>query len=213
MARAALGLSTVDLARKAEVGANTINRFEAGQDARISSLEKMRSALEAAGVIFVDENGAGPGVRLKKAESDPASKITSFLGAHRNNGYCDDCICEETGGTLAEVRKVTEPLRRSFGFLSGVDNCARCSERKLTTMAVTKIRCRDNHPRPMSSSARLHRFVAGRSGQSRRRAGGGGCGLRDGSAGARAGRSRGDPQRLGAGGRRVHQWRVNLACV
>jgi transcriptional regulator with XRE-family HTH domain len=137
MARAALGLSTVDLARKAEVGANTINRFEAGQDARISSLEKMRSALEAAGVIFVDENGAGPGVRLKKAESDPASKITSFLGAHRNNGYCDDCICEETGGTLAEVRKVTEPLRRSFGFLSGVDNCARCSERKLTTMAVT----------------------------------------------------------------------------
>jgi hypothetical protein len=26
----------------------------------------MRSALEAAGVIFVDENGDGPGVRLKK---------------------------------------------------------------------------------------------------------------------------------------------------
>lgn len=29
----------------------------------------IRTALEAAGVIFVDENGEGPGVRLRKAKT------------------------------------------------------------------------------------------------------------------------------------------------
>lgn len=66
MARAALNWSTQELAAKAGVGVNTVNRFEAGQDARVSSVEKMRAALEAAGVIFVAENGEGPGVRLRK---------------------------------------------------------------------------------------------------------------------------------------------------
>jgi transcriptional regulator with XRE-family HTH domain len=68
MARAALDWSTSDLARAANVGANTVNRFETGQDARMSSVDKMRSALESAGVIFVDENGEGPGVRLRKGK-------------------------------------------------------------------------------------------------------------------------------------------------
>lgn len=66
MARAALAWSTTDLAQKAGIGANTVNRFEAGQDARLSSIQKMQTALEAAGVIFVPENGEGPGVRLRK---------------------------------------------------------------------------------------------------------------------------------------------------
>lgn len=66
MARAALNWSTRDLAESAGVGVNTVNRFEAGQDARVSSMEKMRVALETAGVIFVPENGEGPGVRLRK---------------------------------------------------------------------------------------------------------------------------------------------------
>lgn len=68
MARAALNWNTQDLAKAAGVGANTVNRFEAGQDARVSSVEKMRAAMENAGVIFVAENGEGPGVRLRKAD-------------------------------------------------------------------------------------------------------------------------------------------------
>lgn len=68
MARAALNWSTQELAAKAGVGVNTVNRFEAGQDARVSSVDKMRAALEAAGVIFVAENGEGPGVRLRKGQ-------------------------------------------------------------------------------------------------------------------------------------------------
>lgn len=71
MARAALSWSTTELASKAGVGSNTVNRFEAGQDARVSSVDKMRAALEAAGVIFVAENGEGPGVRLRKQTPEP----------------------------------------------------------------------------------------------------------------------------------------------
>jgi transcriptional regulator with XRE-family HTH domain len=68
MARAALDWSTQDLARFSDVGVNTINRFEGGQDSRMSSVEKLQRALETAGVIFVPENGDGPGVRLRKRE-------------------------------------------------------------------------------------------------------------------------------------------------
>ena len=66
MARVALSWTTLDLARAAGVGGNTVNRFEAGQDARMSSVNKMRAAMESAGVEFIPENGGGPGVRLKK---------------------------------------------------------------------------------------------------------------------------------------------------
>jgi transcriptional regulator with XRE-family HTH domain len=67
MARAALGWSTQDLAREAAVGINTVNRFEAGQDARMSSVSKIQAAIEAAGVMLIEENGEGPGVRLRKS--------------------------------------------------------------------------------------------------------------------------------------------------
>jgi hypothetical protein len=36
----------------------------------------MRAALEAAGVIFIEGNGDGPGVKLKKgAQGDPAASL------------------------------------------------------------------------------------------------------------------------------------------
>jgi transcriptional regulator with XRE-family HTH domain len=75
MARAALDWSTTDLARAANVGVNTVNRFETGRDARIKTVEKLRSAMEAAGVAFIAENGGGAGVRLRvptpKKQADP----------------------------------------------------------------------------------------------------------------------------------------------
>ena len=66
MARAALGWSVRELARKAGVAANTVSRYENGSDAYGETLKSLRRALEAGGVIFIDENGDGPGVRLKK---------------------------------------------------------------------------------------------------------------------------------------------------
>jgi transcriptional regulator with XRE-family HTH domain len=66
MARAALDWSTTDLARAANVGVNSVNRFETGRDSRISTVEKLRSALEAAGIFFIAENGGGAGVRFRE---------------------------------------------------------------------------------------------------------------------------------------------------
>lgn len=69
MARAALRWSTQKLAEMASVGVNTINRFEDGQDARLSSVDKMKRALESAGVVFLSDGqtiDGGPGVRLAK---------------------------------------------------------------------------------------------------------------------------------------------------
>ncbi len=67
--RAARGLvswSQLELATKSEVSVVTIRNFEKGEtEPRSSTLKVIRQTLEAAGVLFVDENGAGPGVRLR----------------------------------------------------------------------------------------------------------------------------------------------------
>jgi predicted transcriptional regulator len=70
MARTALDWSSADLARAAEVGQATVTRFETGRDARMSTVEKLRSAFEAAGIAFIAENGGGVGVRFR----EPAAK-------------------------------------------------------------------------------------------------------------------------------------------
>jgi DNA-binding LacI/PurR family transcriptional regulator len=59
------------LAEKAGVGVATVRRAEAGDpDAAVPMIPAteaaVRSAMEAAGAIFVPENGEGPGVRMKK---------------------------------------------------------------------------------------------------------------------------------------------------
>lgn len=66
MARAGLGMSVRDLADRAQVSTNTISRLEAGEELKPRTVEAIQRALEEAGVIFVAENGEGPGVRLKK---------------------------------------------------------------------------------------------------------------------------------------------------
>ena len=68
MARAALGWGVRELAHKAGVTANTVTRIENGADAKQSTIELLRRALEAAGVEFIEENGGGPGVRLRKRQ-------------------------------------------------------------------------------------------------------------------------------------------------
>jgi transcriptional regulator with XRE-family HTH domain len=64
MARAAVGWGVRELAKKAGVTANTVTRIENGADAKQSTMDKLQSALEAAGVEFID--GDQPGVRLTK---------------------------------------------------------------------------------------------------------------------------------------------------
>jgi transcriptional regulator with XRE-family HTH domain len=71
LARVALGLSVRQAAEIAGVSHETITRIEAGRDdVKATTIEKVRLALEAAGVIFIAENGEGPGVRLRKAKPE-----------------------------------------------------------------------------------------------------------------------------------------------
>ncbi len=65
MGRAAVGWSVRELARNAGVTPNTISRIENGGDALASTMERLQTALQDAGVIFIDADEGGPGVRLK----------------------------------------------------------------------------------------------------------------------------------------------------
>ncbi len=65
MARAALEWGVRELGGRAGVAANTISRYENGGDAMGETLRKLEAALEDAGIVFIDENGGGAGVRLR----------------------------------------------------------------------------------------------------------------------------------------------------
>lgn len=66
-ARALLNWSQQELGSAASVGRATLANFEAGNSIPYErTLKDIRAALEAAGVIFIAENGEGPGVRLRK---------------------------------------------------------------------------------------------------------------------------------------------------
>jgi hypothetical protein len=71
--RAARGLlrwSAEDLAREAALGVATIKRAEGAENQTSMTVANdlaVRRAFEGAGVEFIDENGGGPGLRLRKA--------------------------------------------------------------------------------------------------------------------------------------------------
>jgi transcriptional regulator with XRE-family HTH domain len=67
-ARGLLGWSQNELAEAARVGLSTIRRMEASDGSLRGTAEnvwKVQKALEEAGVIFIDEDDLGPGVRLR----------------------------------------------------------------------------------------------------------------------------------------------------
>ncbi|NVN05445.1 helix-turn-helix domain-containing protein [Asaia spathodeae] len=70
MARVAVGWGVRELAVKSGLSTNTIARLERGDELKSSTIEAIRTALEAAGVEFIAENGGGPGVRLRERLHD-----------------------------------------------------------------------------------------------------------------------------------------------
>jgi hypothetical protein len=72
-ARALVRWRAQDLARESSVGVATIRRAELAEDETSMTMANdlaVRRALEAAGVEFIDENGGGPGVRLRKSTKE-----------------------------------------------------------------------------------------------------------------------------------------------
>ena len=67
-ARGLLAWTQDELARVAGVSIVTVRNFENEKTTpQRASLDVIRRALESAGVIFVEANGEGPGVRLRRA--------------------------------------------------------------------------------------------------------------------------------------------------
>ena len=74
-ARALLGWSQADLAEMSGVSEPTIARLESAEGdlgGREGTAEKIRKAIENAGIEFIDENGGGPGLRLRKGHRKKA---------------------------------------------------------------------------------------------------------------------------------------------
>ena len=74
-ARALVGWSREDLAKRSGVGAPTIKDFELnGSDPRQGTVHKWQRALETAGVRFIDDgqksDEGGPGIRLMTTAKD-----------------------------------------------------------------------------------------------------------------------------------------------
>jgi transcriptional regulator with XRE-family HTH domain len=68
-ARTLIGWSQEELASAAGISLPTIKRLEAAEGflgGRETTATKIKSALKKAGIEFIDENGGGPGVRLRK---------------------------------------------------------------------------------------------------------------------------------------------------
>ena len=66
--QAAVGWGVRALAKNADVPANTWPRIENGANAKQSTMDRLQRALEAAEMEFIDENGGGPGVQLRKRQ-------------------------------------------------------------------------------------------------------------------------------------------------
>jgi predicted transcriptional regulator len=70
-ARALLRWEQRDLAAASSVSLPTIKRLESKPGimaAHLSTVAALRKALETAGIEFIEENGGGPGVRLRKRQ-------------------------------------------------------------------------------------------------------------------------------------------------
>jgi transcriptional regulator with XRE-family HTH domain len=74
-ARALLDMTQPQLALAAELGLSTVVDFERSRrPVSREAIRAMRTALERAGIEFIDENGGGPGVRLRRRQKSKKSK-------------------------------------------------------------------------------------------------------------------------------------------
>src|SRR5215472_1696630 len=82
-ARVLLRWTQEDLSNASEVGLATVRLFETETVVpRRVTLSALRRALEGAGIVFIDQNGGGPGVRLRDRQDrdEPVRRTQSTRG-------------------------------------------------------------------------------------------------------------------------------------
>jgi transcriptional regulator with XRE-family HTH domain len=101
MARAAVGWGVRELAKKAGVTANTVTRIENGADAKQSTMDRLQHALEAAGIEFIQENGAfegGPRKRVRRRRLDV--ETNPIWSGSSSGALCSEALHTERVATL-----------------------------------------------------------------------------------------------------------------
>jgi hypothetical protein len=81
--RALLEMTQPDLAREAGLGLSTVVDFEKmRRQVSKDAVEAIERALERRGVVFIDENGGGLGVRLRRRSTsgEPMSRSRDRVG-------------------------------------------------------------------------------------------------------------------------------------
>jgi transcriptional regulator with XRE-family HTH domain len=74
-ARGLLDWTQQELADAARIGVATVRIFEGeAAESRQATLAVLKRAFELAGVEFIDDNGGGPGVRLRKSAKEKPRK-------------------------------------------------------------------------------------------------------------------------------------------
>jgi transcriptional regulator with XRE-family HTH domain len=85
MARAGLGLTAGVVAERARISKVTLSDFEKGKrSTHPRTVAAIRAALERAGVEFIEDNGVGAGVRLKRNSRDAIISLED-LNAENDN--------------------------------------------------------------------------------------------------------------------------------
>ena len=120
---AKLKWSVRDLAAKSGITANTISRIENGSDAKASTLNAIRTALEEGGVKFIEKNGGGVGVRSAKKHVKSTLHLDDATAAKlRREGLvsASDYRKRAAGGTSGRAAAAAMAVRRVMGFDSGM---------------------------------------------------------------------------------------------
>ena len=103
-ALAMLGWKVSDLAEASGLSEPTIWRLETSDGAltgRAATIERLIGALKGAGVIFIEENGEGPGVRLRKVHKQRKPAVTAVEPA----GASKPAIGSKTAPPKARPRR------------------------------------------------------------------------------------------------------------
>jgi transcriptional regulator with XRE-family HTH domain len=112
-ARGLLGWTQQDLADSAHVGVVTIRQFESGATVpRYATLDVVKRALEQGGALFIDENGEGPGVRLRKTPFQLGLMIPGPTNVEGLASFHDELAKAETAAASGKRKRRKTKRRR-----------------------------------------------------------------------------------------------------
>lgn len=109
-ARALLGITQQQLAEAAGIGKRTVIEFEQGtRDPMMSTVERLRYALESQGIDFLGGDGRGSGVRFRDPETEDAAESPRILTRRQMLGSVGLLI----GSSVALSSALTDSIKRA----------------------------------------------------------------------------------------------------